>query len=67
MKPNGYRDRAMRARDPRFGLIFDKLRYARRDLVAAARAAEPGPAPELPLSPAPPPKAKKPAVQPDEA
>ena len=32
---NSYRDRALRARDPRFAQIFDKLGYARRDMVSA--------------------------------
>ena len=37
---NGYHDRALKARDPRFGRIFDKLGYARRDMVPAAAPAE---------------------------
>lgn len=32
---NGYMDRALRARDPRFARILGKLGYKRRDMVAA--------------------------------
>lgn len=63
MKTNGYRDRAMRARDPRYGVIFDRLRYGygRRDMVASAAVPEIAAPAELPLPPAPAEKPKKPA------
>lgn len=44
---NGYHDRALRARDPRFARIFGKLGYDRRDMVAAAPKVA-APADELP-------------------
>ena len=38
MKTNGYMDRALRARDPRYARILGKLGYATRDLKADAAA-----------------------------
>lgn len=36
MKNNGYMDRAMRSRDPRYARILGKLGYDRRDMVAVS-------------------------------
>lgn len=39
-KLNGYMDRALRSRDPRYARILSKLGYERRDLVSLAPATD---------------------------
>lgn len=38
MKNNGYMDRALRARDPRFARVLGKMGYERGDMVASPAA-----------------------------
>ena len=40
MKKSTYMDRALKARDPRFARVLEKLGYQRRDMVAEPQEAE---------------------------
>ncbi|MDV3143286.1 MAG: hypothetical protein Q8761_02495 [Sweet potato little leaf phytoplasma] len=46
-RQNGYMDRALKARDPRFAHVLGKLGYNRTDMVAAEQGSAPEPADDL--------------------